>query len=268
MCREYQNEAVLEMLDLGWIWHLKHKIIRVWQKKCLKKEIEQNYFVLTLLIWILNYDKLLKHFVFQQFTPKCWVGCHGMQTHTGKQWPILTSLGFLHGVPQPFFGQLSVFSPSTFHLAKKSQVLDQRRGIWGEHLFFHQDISVTLSLLVCISKSRTSVLSVPSILLLWAQSCAALVPLLFLPPGLGCMSMAVGPGKPKVGISLWMLVYRAAQQLEGTCPARPCAEWGTGRENQPGEIQQTKGLCWGKRPAAKSQVGCKQQPWKERCCGQ
>lgn len=129
MCWEYQDKAVLEMLNVAWLWHLKQMIIISLTKEMfeMKKEMEQNYIVL---IWNMNYDKLLKYFVFKQFTPKFWIGHYGMQTlMLGNNHQSLHP-GDFSTMSHKLFGQLSVFSPPTFHLAEKAQGLDQRRGIW------------------------------------------------------------------------------------------------------------------------------------------
>lgn len=86
-------------------------------------------------------------------------------------------------------------------------------------------------------------------------------------PALAGCPWLQGPGNPKVGSSLWV-------QLEDTCPAPSKAlvqnedshhvpMWGTGRENQPGEIQQTKVLCWRKNQLPKAKWGTSNNPGKK-----
>lgn len=95
------------MLDVGWIWHLKYKIIiRVWQRKCLKKQMEQNYIVLTPLIWNLNFNKLLKYFVLKQV---CYYGMDA-DSHAGKQQLVPVPWGFFLCAPQTFWPIVS-FQP-------------------------------------------------------------------------------------------------------------------------------------------------------------
>lgn len=78
----------------------------------------------------MNYDKLLKYFMFKQFTPKFWIGHYGMQTLMLGNNDQSLHPGDFSTVSHKLIAQLSVFSPSTFYLAIKLQGLDQRRGIW------------------------------------------------------------------------------------------------------------------------------------------